>query len=133
MPPLRNRVDDIPLLVEHFLCKHNRLPHIKVIGEEALELLKSYHWPGNIRELENLIHNLIIMAPNGTIEARDIPQHIVNSMDASIGKSTLENYLAIVKKTQIKETLAETNGNKSETARILGICRSTINSILNDE
>lgn len=142
MPSLRERVDDIPLLVGHFLKKHNKPGHEKIIKEEALELLKSYNWPGNIRELENLIHNLIIMAPNGSIELQDVPPHIIVSgdlwmcayKDGGNGKNCkqLKDYLEEVKMAYIKDALAITNGNKSKAAELLGISRSTIHQFLEE-
>lgn len=133
MPPLRARVDDIPVLIDYFLRKHDKLRHKKAVSAGAVELLKKYSWPGNIRELENLIHNLIIMAPNGSIEESDIPAYIADMADSRDEDPGLDRHLARAKKSQIEETLARTGGNKSEAARLLGISRATINNMLKEK
>ncbi|PIW64775.1 MAG: hypothetical protein COW13_00495, partial [Candidatus Omnitrophica bacterium CG12_big_fil_rev_8_21_14_0_65_50_5] len=76
IPPLRERRMDVPVLVGHFLFKYGRQNRYKEISTAAMELLRSYDWPGNIRELENIIHNLIIMSKNEVIEAGDLPDWI---------------------------------------------------------
>ncbi len=78
LPPLRERKDDIPLLVEHFTeeatRRHDR--PFKGISEEAQEILREYRWPGNVRELRNLVESMVVLAPGGVIRASDIPPEI---------------------------------------------------------
>jgi transcriptional regulator with GAF, ATPase, and Fis domain len=82
LPPLRDRPEDIPLLVKHFLKggSYNRLPdgspRVKGIAREAMELLTHYRWPGNVRELVNTVERAVSFADSDTIEARDLPEHI---------------------------------------------------------
>ncbi len=86
VPPLRERKDDIPQLVEHFLdifCRREGVPR-KVMLAEAVTLMKSYEWPGNVRELKNIIERLVIMTPGGTITPAHIPDYI------SVGEPTRE-------------------------------------------
>uniref|UniRef100_A0A7C4TBI9 Sigma-54-dependent Fis family transcriptional regulator n=1 Tax=candidate division WOR-3 bacterium TaxID=2052148 RepID=A0A7C4TBI9_UNCW3 len=126
IPPLRERKEDIPLLVEHFIRK---LKSSKKISESALEKLMNYDWPGNIRELENTIERANILA-----DEIILPEHILlpkkgiadfplKEMDLKtagrLGRDMAEAEL-------IKETLIKTNNNKSETARILRVSYKTL-------
>src|SRR5512138_141076 len=82
LPPLRDRVEDIPLLVRHFLKtgSYNRspdgMPRIKAVSREAMEVLTSYRWPGNVRELLNTVERAVSFADSDTVEPRDLPEHI---------------------------------------------------------
>lgn len=80
LPPLRKRKEDINLLVEHFIKKINEKlnKHINSIDKDCLEYLQEYHWPGNIRELENIIERAINMCDSNTISAKDLPMYITN-------------------------------------------------------
>ncbi len=128
IPPLRDRKNDIPLLVTHFLKK---LKSKKQISENAMEKLKNYHWPGNIRELENTIERANILAGD-TIQPEHIllpeikTKHVsffVENMDlksaATYGRETAEAEL-------IRKTLENTQGNKSEAARRLKVSYKTL-------
>ena len=80
LPPLRERTSDIPLLVEHFLEKlSERMGERKGISEEALELLGRYGWPGNIRELENLMERLAVLVDGDVIAGEDLPGHVTGT------------------------------------------------------
>src|SRR5215468_1485526 len=82
LPPLRERLEDIPLLVKHFLKgqSYNRLPdgsaRVKGMSREAMDLLANYRWPGNVRELVNTVERAVSFADGDTIEARDLPEHV---------------------------------------------------------
>ena len=86
VPPLRERRDDIPLLARHFLRRANHPGGEKRLAPEALELLKSYAWPGNIRELENMIESAVIIAESAEIQARDLPV-VVRGQDRTPGST----------------------------------------------
>jgi DNA-binding NtrC family response regulator len=78
IPPLRERKEDIPLLVDSFVSgsQHDRKSRFKGISPEAMELLKQYHWPGNVRELKNLVDSLIVLSPDRQIQPEDIPKYL---------------------------------------------------------
>jgi DNA-binding NtrC family response regulator len=125
IPPLRERKDDIPYLVEHFAKKFNG-----EISEGALERLMSYHWPGNVRELENVIERSILLAKGPMVEADDV------KIESGIGRArpafsadaflpegmTLDQYEQSI----IREALKRANGNKSQAARLLGLTRNAL-------
>ena len=85
LPPLRERPDDIPLLIEHFIREHARdhdRPPV-VVSPEAMRLLREYEWPGNVRELKNLIESLVVLAPGSVVRPEDIPREIRNRTGVS--------------------------------------------------
>ncbi len=126
LPPLRERKEDIPLLVEHFILKFNRIykKKIKGITNRALEALQYYHWPGNVRELENIIGRAFALGRGDVITVDDLPKEIWN------GKETYkpEEILSVeeAEKNLIKKALLETGGNKTRAAKLLGIGRKTL-------
>ncbi len=132
MPPLRKRKEDIPALVEHFL-KHSRFggsaQMIKRIDPRVMEVFQNYEWPGNIRELQNSMERLKILAENNEIRLEDIPFNIrmpktrahESGMDVP-----LDMPLEEVEKNHILRTLAYNQGNKTKTAQSLGITIKTL-------
>lgn len=128
VPPLRERKADIPLLVEKFIRKYgveykDRLLHI---SPDALQILTNYHWPGNIRELENAIQRAVIMS-DGTIGVKDLPEHLKFQIDFPDSEfRTLQE----MEKEYIQRVLNHTQGNKSKAAEILQIDRKTLRSKL---
>ena len=124
IPPLRERKEDIPLLVEYFLGRLSsklRLPRKKV-SEKAMEHLMRYSWPGNVRELENVLERVMIMCNGNVIKPSHLPAHVREGKGTIKVKGTLED----MEKELIERALEETGGNKKEVARILGISRSTL-------
>lgn len=141
IPPLRKRAEDIPLLTKHFLDKYTKPNHRKEISDETIELFEKYRWPGNIRELENLVHNLIIMVPNGTIDADNLPDWIRgtavmkdNGEDFAPYSDglTLKECLEQTEKIYLEKLLAATGGNKSKAAIELKVSRTTLHSRLKE-
>ncbi len=124
VPPLRERKTDIPLLVEKFLRKYgveykDRLPRISSV---ALEILERYPWPGNIRELENIVQRMVIMS-DGPIGVEDIPEFLKYQIDfPQKGLVPLRE----MEKEYIKKVLLHTKGNKTKAAEILQIDRKTL-------
>lgn len=129
MPPLRARKDDIPMLCEHFL-KHSRFggtTHVKRIDPRVIEVFQNYPWPGNIRELQNTIERLKILAEGSEIKLEDVPFAIRAPKDASLGgEFSIGTPLEEVEKGHILRTLAFNHGNKTKTAAVLGITIKTL-------
>ena len=130
VPPLRERIEDIPLLVSHFIelfCYENG-KRKKEISEGAMQLLMNYHWPGNIRELKNILERLIIMIPDDIITPSDVRDAIpVNDIqiEETDGGSLRKKLDAYEKQIVLKELHAN-NGNIAQTARILQIDRANL-------
>jgi two-component system response regulator HydG len=125
IPPLREREEDILLLVKHFSTKFAKefgklLPRF---SEQALQVLKSYDWPGNVRELENIIQRLIIMTEADTIGVPDLPSLMRFSALRGVSPNRT---LADVEVEHIRIVLASVDGNKTQAAKILGITRKTL-------
>jgi DNA-binding NtrC family response regulator len=130
IPPLRDRGDDIFLLIQHFSTKFaNELSKPKPrFSNNALHVLRSYHWPGNVRELENVIQRLVVMTEGDLIEAPDLPSLMRFS---ALQKMGLNRTLAEVEAEYIRNVLASAEGNKTRAAEILGIDRKTLREKLN--
>ena len=127
VPPLRERKEDLSQLVEYFLklysAKHGRNVH-RPAGA-ARELLKAYDYPGNARELANIIERAVIVAMGKKLEEHDLPAGLSAAVTAQQRKGKRRS-LAEVEAVYISETLAATGGNKTECARILGISRKNL-------
>ncbi len=125
LPPLRDRQNDIPLLAQHFLKTHKIDTAEKKFCHDALECMKRYSWPGNIRELENFVENIIIVSDDEKIGVCDMPEEIRGYvtdgyvLDADVSLSDLE-------KQHIINTLSKMNGNKTHVADALGISIKTL-------
>ncbi len=130
LPPLRDRVDDIPLLVKHFLEKNTRMSEKKFCAD-ALESMMKYNWPGNIRELENLIENMLIVVENREIGVYDLPEKIRGYIDIEDFDLDAAVTLSDLEKQQIIKTLSKMNGNKTRVAETLGISIKTLYNKLN--
>jgi len=124
VPPLRERREDIPLLVAHFLQYFTRKYGLKpkTISPEAMSLLMGYHWPGNVRELRNMVERLVIMVPKEEIEVEDLPHPITE--DQVQPPSTLREARESFEKEYILRHLEQFGWNISRTAEYLGIERS---------
>ena len=127
VPPLRERKDDLSQLIEHFLkhysAKHGRDVHR--LSPEARVVLKAYDYPGNARELANVIERAVIVANGKRVEAMDLPAGLSAAVSARERKAKPQS-LAEVEADYIAETLVATGGNKAECARILGISRKNL-------
>jgi len=125
IPPLRDRPEDIMPLTEHFL---NQFSINKTIAPEVDDIFLAYPWPGNARELKATISKAALMTDTNTITVDDIPRHLTNQMAISPGKpKTLED----MEKEHILAILAETGGNQTQAAQILGINRKTLYKKIN--
>lgn len=130
-PPLRERKEDIPLLVRAFLRKHSHLnPLVSDIDSLAVQLLAEYEWPGNVRELENAIQRLIILSEEQIIGKAAVSALLEELQGGQTlpfrGKQQAAPSLADLEAQYIAAVLAEENNNKSRAAKRLGIDRSTL-------
>jgi two-component system response regulator AtoC len=133
MPPLRERKEDIPALVEHFLAKHrySATAQPAAISEEALKRLMEYEWPGNVRELENVVERAVVLSRGQIITSRELPfgDHEAGDHDDEGGeeisseKSYFKKSVAQFEKDLIMKALRDANGNRSKAAEMLGIYR----------
>jgi transcriptional regulator with PAS, ATPase and Fis domain len=128
IPPLRERQNDIPLLVDTFIKKYNRLltRRVEGVSDQAMEALTCYGWPGNIRELENIVERMLNYRESGLIELQDLPEEIVGRPGRVVAKAAQTQTLAAMEMETIQAALAEAGGNKSKAARLLGISRSKL-------
>ena len=127
VPPLRERREDLSQLIQHFLkqysAKHGR--DVQRVSSEALAILKAYEYPGNARELANIIERAVIVATGKKLEAHDLPGGLSAAVNAQ-QRRTKPQSLAQMEAIYISEILAATGGNKTESARILGISRKNL-------
>ena len=129
LPPLSRRREDIPLLVEHFVEKFNLKmgKNISGVSHEAMSLLMRYDFPGNIRELENIIEHAFVMCKGDMIELRHFPLELIErSKEAFLEEKEVNRPLQRSEAESIRKALERNRGNRLRTARELGIDRSTL-------
>jgi len=134
LPHLKDRKDDIPLLVEHFVNKHRRLKVTKRLDERALDLLMKYDWPGNVRELENVIERAVILSREDVIHADDLSLPIgkaayaetLAQLDPSAPRLGSAVPMVDIEKAHIDGVLKSVSWNKNVAAKILGISLKTL-------
>lgn len=130
VPPLKERKSDIPLLAEHFLTKKMRTRTVKKLSEDAIEILMRYDWPGNIRELENVLERAAILAKDDIIYPHDLSIFLNtnNIPNADLSKNMIGNNIPMkeIEKLHIEGVLRNLKGNKVEAAKILGISLKTL-------
>jgi two-component system response regulator HydG len=130
VPPLRERREDIRVLAEHFLrvyaAKNNR--HLDGFADEVLRRLEGYSWPGNVRELENIVERGVVLARGVQIDLPDLPEEIAGATPLPEGVLTVRigTPLAEIEQRLLEATLRATRGNKTLTARLLGIDPRTV-------
>jgi DNA-binding NtrC family response regulator len=137
LPPLRERIEDIPLFVNYFIAKYKKemKKNIKYISDEALKIFREYPWPGNVRELENLIERIVTLSREDHIDAGDIPSELLGKGSKNIESFSLDegSLIKAVKNFERKliiDALRACNGNQTTTAKALGIHRTTLISKL---
>jgi PAS domain S-box-containing protein len=125
LPPLRERKDDIALLVEQFISRFNRLQHrcVPGISPEALSLLMAHDWPGNIRELENCVERAFVLCGDGPIDIRHLPEELTASVPRCGGQDSLHDLLD---RQAIQAALERADFNRLAAARALGIHKTTL-------
>ncbi|MDP3503641.1 MAG: sigma-54 dependent transcriptional regulator [Myxococcales bacterium] len=143
LPPLRERRTDVPSLARHFIEKYNKRLNKKIegIADDALVMLQAYPWPGNIRELENMMERVLLFADGPRIEVKDLPGPVRTSLQSAVaqmtdtatpmvGETPLKDFLkakqAEIEKAFIVQALAKTEGNVTRAAKLLGISRKSL-------
>ena len=128
VPPLRERREDIPLLVDHFIATYNRLHDREITGlsPEALSLLMQHDFPGNVRELQNMLEHAFVLCRSGTIDVRHLPPDVARGSMRAMVEPTRAMNLKTAEKTLLQEALAKHGGNRALAAADLGINASTL-------
>lgn len=130
LPPLRERKDDIPLLIQYFMEKYTAREekNIGSMSPDAIELMMTYHWPGNVRELENTIERAVVLTSTSEIVANDLPANVraIGERRVIDTSKTLNTWIEKLEEEALSKALLECEGNVSLTARKLGIGRATI-------
>jgi transcriptional regulator with PAS, ATPase and Fis domain len=134
LPPLRERVGDIPLLVQHFINEFNREFKKKVKGviPALMKRLEEYHWPGNIRELKNTIERAMILGTQEYLGAEDLPLEIIDEVSVHASNSSPLKLtrkgisLEAIEKDLVCQALQLTSGNQTKAGRLLGLNRDQV-------
>jgi DNA-binding NtrC family response regulator len=130
LPPLRDRREDIPLLVDTFLHRsaESRGEASKRVSEEAMETLRTFSWPGNVRELENALERAVILTPGEIIDVGVLPERVTERRAAPLVSAATQATptLDMVERAYIMWVLQSEGGNKSRAADVLGIDPSTL-------
>jgi DNA-binding NtrC family response regulator len=134
LPPLRDRPEDIPPLVEmfrsHFVAKHGRRG--KQFDSSAIRCLQAFSWPGNVRQLRNIVERLVLTAPGNRIEASDLPPFVHKSPSRNPAPQIAGMTLGELERELIRQTLEKTAGSRTQTAELLGISRRSLHYKLRD-
>ncbi len=130
LPPLRQRREDIPLLARAFideLALENNRP-VKDIAPDALAQMQSFDWPGNVRQLRNVLESVIVTATRDVIEAEDLPEPIRKTPARRTTKSIMKPGMTLeeLEREAIRSTLQRTSGNRTEASQLLGISVRTL-------
>jgi DNA-binding NtrC family response regulator len=128
IPSLRERREDIPLLIDHVFAKRGTEKGRERFTKRALDALTAYHWPGNVRELENVMERLLILHPTGKVDFDHLPEKVQQGEPKTLVRETppATPTMEILEKAYIKWVLETTDGNKARAAEILGIDTSTL-------
>jgi Nif-specific regulatory protein len=134
IPPLRQRTEDIPELVDFFLKKFCRETKKKFAGlaDDAMEALLSYQWPGNVRELENAVERAVVMCKGDYIHAQDLLLNAASEPGEELSDKDLKSALNIFKKHFIMKALEENGGNQTGTAKALKIQRTYLSRLIKE-
>lgn len=128
LPPLRERKEDIPLLVENFVSRFNRLLNKNVTGvtQDVMGLLAAHDYPGNVRELENIIEHAFVLCSSGMIECRHLPEELCKTLEPRTDADRSVTSLREMERIFIADALRRNHGNRLEAAHELGIHKSTL-------
>lgn len=128
LPPLRERADDIPLLIDHFIAHFNTIQHrlIETIAPDAMSILLSHSYPGNIRELENILQHAFILCQGSVIERKHLPQYLINSADTTPSSSVDEESFEAIDKRRIINALERNRFVRVKAAKELGMHVATL-------
>ncbi|MDD2708382.1 MAG: sigma 54-interacting transcriptional regulator [Verrucomicrobiae bacterium] len=128
LPPLRERKEDIPLLVERFIAHFNRLrnKNVRETSPETMAVLMAHDYPGNVRELENIIEHAFILCDKETIELRHLPEHFYSRGGEGLDRQGIAGFVRVVEAQAIREAIQRHHGSRLEAARALGMHKSTL-------
>ena len=134
LPPLRDRKEDIPLLVHHFTAKYSPGGSKALVSQDAMRRLMAYQWPGNVRQLENVVERgIALLGGRSTIEASDLPPEVqatpltfMPSVEFPENGVDLQGTIDQIERDLISRALSRTGGNKSAAAALLKIKRTTL-------
>jgi DNA-binding NtrC family response regulator len=137
IPPLRERIDDIPLLAEHFIKKYGEENQRNGLSLQpsAMKILMDYEWPGNVRELENIVERAVVLSPGNSISADIFPKNIalprmVVPPNVAIENASLKEMVGDFEKSIILAALEKTNGNQKKAAQLLSVNATTLSEKL---
>ncbi|MDO8526740.1 MAG: sigma-54 dependent transcriptional regulator [Deltaproteobacteria bacterium] len=141
MPALKDRSDDIPMLTGYFLSKYCPSDIKKEIAPRLMHFLCEHEWPGNIRELENVVHNLVITSQSSLLDVDDLPPRYLNNRffaescrvvdrGPEMSITTLDNFLETTKAEYVVSILGQTGWNLTEAAKLLNMGRSTLHTYI---
>jgi two-component system, NtrC family, response regulator AtoC len=129
LPPLRQRTDEIPLLVKHFIDRYNRSLELAIEGvePEAMKMLLEYPFTGNVRELENVIERAMVLADGARLGLEDLPHHVrspvraLEDVDLGDDELSVKKHGAILERRLIQKALERTGGNRTKAAELLDL------------
>jgi two-component system response regulator AtoC len=128
VPPLRDRIDDVPLLIDHFIQRNNDKlgTALRGIDSRARKVLMGYHWPGNVRELENLIERAMVLAEGDVLTVDDLPERVQETPDVvarvlQSGELSIKKASRVIEESLIRKALDKTRGNRTAAAKLLEI------------
>jgi transcriptional regulator with PAS, ATPase and Fis domain len=128
VPSLAERSEDIPVLVEHYwACKSQELGHAPKLSAKALHVLQGYSWPGNIRELLNLLERLLVSVTKPVIEAADLPVYLRQEVVGRVQRSSfhLPTVAAEAERRTLERALQQAQGNRTDAIKLVGMSRSS--------
>ncbi len=127
-PPLRRRIEDVPIIIQNFIRLNNQRSGKKILGltPEAMQKMTRYHWPGNVRELRNAIEYAFVLCSSGGIDVQHLPPKISGTAVECVEPPEPKQPVNLRKKEALIRALREARGNRSEAARILGVSRVTV-------
>src|SRR5262249_10160008 len=126
LPPLRERLEDLPILTQTFLEEFSRGQKPPAITPEALDLLYNYDWPGNVRELRNCIESMVVLDKDGKINVEDVPRFVKQPEGAASPSGVGAVNLEEKEKESSRKALALCEGNREKAAKMLGIGERTL-------
>ena len=128
MPPLRERIEDVPLLIDNFIKRMNACLNKSIAGvsEDALNILMNYRFPGNVRELENIIERAAVLCKGRIIDVENLPSDILNASTVMGGRTGVSTSVAEAEADAIRFALRKNRGIRTKAARDLGISRTTL-------
>ncbi|EGB14944.1 putative sigma54 specific transcriptional regulator with PAS/PAC sensor [Pseudodesulfovibrio mercurii] len=132
LPPLTERQEDLPLLIDHFLAEFNALRNKAILGvsEDAMHVLMRHDFPGNVRELENILEYAFILCPDGFIQVEHLPEYLLPKAGRRAGSAGLSGTMDAIKRRAARQAVRRNNGRRMAACRELGITKDTLRRLL---